>query len=656
MQSLQIFKTELLKFYAYTDVLRFFRSNETRNDNVYYDLVKRRKLYSQTQLEYYRQSYRKDKKLIRSYFSQALGLHSTHIKVKKEKRGDDVEMSILLALAFCYKSDNKQYTLRCLDVPRSDVESTSQRSLYVLLSQIGVIANSYGPLSDLYDRAEYFYLHYVTPLDDDMFVFSMSLIRDVFSPRTNGGDIVPMRKIRTAGMVIGVCPKDVGVPLEEGSSKEMMVKTLKSIQNNIGKEKSLKGQNNGFYPSPISKQDMTVYFFVVILTELPENVVPIVYNYNGNMGMLSGLLSYFKKTLYFVDSVEKPRYHSAKASFNDYLKLKTPEIELQNAWKISYTVPSVDFDYRKTELIMKEFKDNKEVQEFQMFRCVSDIATMYDKGYPDYSNSRTVWVVRQGGHVLEQCYMSMAGYFMCHWMFGSYLSYDLMTEFSLPPFEIVKVVELDVQESDYRRFKSKINPKKEDEDVIEDVDLKRSKQTHVENVRKEDPLVRFESQIKAMNEKAVRRDVKLVNPVKEEIIVAPVKNEPIVLAREEVAGPVEILLKGATPKSLASVSLSEAQKTDRAVRYVKERQWFKSQYRPDVYNKMTRSQKEDFELRYQHFLREEEALGFTEYAGDILESSDSSAECSDDDSDSDEEDLIKNSTMTRNIPLGKSKK
>jgi len=427
-------------------------------------------------------------------------------------------------LSYGYKVIGKSNVLCCLEVPFSDPNNTSQKIIFSQLKKIATLAESYNLLDLFIDRAEYFYLQYVSTLPDKMFVKVYKYVKDIFTPCNNAGEPDDMVKVTMGGHVINKFPEYINIPVNENTTKDSMVKILKSLQSKISRVQSAKGQC-GFSLGVLSKTDYATYFFVLLLLRLPDNVVPVVHGYTGNMSVLSGLVSFFKKKIYFSDSVERPRYYSSKKAFNDYMVLY--DKPLDNAWMINYGVPFVDFNSKKTEHMIAEFKKDGEVTKYKMFRCDIDMCTSYLKGFSDFSSPKTVWIMEEGGGDLSNALEGMIAYFTTQWMFGSYVSYNVMQEFGFLPFTIAKSHDVDIQDVEYKKFKGAMKKEKQSDVPIREVELRRPrKDEKKESISHIDGFGEFDDYISNMNAttSSIARKKKKEDPSFVDKIAAPDTN------------------------------------------------------------------------------------------------------------------------------------
>lgn len=408
-----------------------------------------------------RAMYKQRKILERNAFCKSLGICSKFVSFKYEEFDIDVELSLLLAISFSVVGDETIF-IEPNEIPRGDTQVVAQSSILKKL----VALKPYRKFDNVLERAEFFFLNFVSFIPDKFLAMTYKNVKDIFVPYDQSGKPVVMNKGVTQGIQFNACPKDVQVSVKPDCSIEVGVKALKNLSQKITESVNMRGCCQSMFINDLSKSDFAVYLFVQMLVKLPEVYVPVVSKFTGNVNLLSNLLVSQGVTLYYKDSVEKPRYGSNKRYFNDFLVLLT-DTEIKGACYINYSVSEFSPNLRRLEDQIGEYKNSDVNKGFHIFRCPREYASAYSYGYPDYSSLNTVWVTIFQSELLQKSIRYMLWYHTTYLMSGSFISKDKAIVLGLRSIKVDKPSGNNDEEEVYTAFKTDIEEKESESVLVE---------------------------------------------------------------------------------------------------------------------------------------------------------------------------------------------
>lgn len=399
-----------------------------------------------------RSDFRRATAIERNSFLKEIGKHSKKISICHRELSTEVELAFHLSTIYTIVGED-EFHLETNDLVGVD---PNHEALTVLLRVVGrrnIVP--YRKMIDFYDRAEFLYLRLVSLLDDVDLARLFHLAKNVVCLYRSDGTPFPTVKytmdVGGKDKVIPDYPKDVYIPGNEKSNVDTLVRNLKILHKKMSACRYMHG-NSGLINGYIDKNTVNVYYFVEMLKTLPEGVMPVLHNFNGNIAILSCILGAQGLILYYVDSAEKPKYvNSTRSYFGTSLLLYNGEVK--NPCHINYQVPAFRTLYTQIDAQMKEFCESQAKSNYSVFRCDRMFASAYKFGYPDYSSMSTVWVTNDIKASMVDAVRMMLGFFSMVVHYSAYLMDDKLKKMKFLPIDFSKPAEIPDEEDAYQAFK-----------------------------------------------------------------------------------------------------------------------------------------------------------------------------------------------------------
>jgi len=468
--SLNTIKNFLVANYNYSDVVSFFRTTAERTNPLYCKLLT---IHSPVVIMQARANFRRSTNIDRNIFIREIGRYSKRVNICYRDLSTEVELAFHLATIFNIVGED-EFHLETNDLVGVDPTHEALDVLLRVIQKKGV--QPYRKMLDFYDRAEFFFLRLV-PKDDDTYLGRMFyLVKNVVCLYRNHGKPYPtdkyMLEINGVNKVVPNYPSEVYIPGVEKASVDSLVRSLKILSKKLNGCHYLHG-NSGLLNGYCDKSIINVYYFVEMLKKIPESAVSVVHNFNGSVAILSSILAAENLKLYFVDSVEKPKYvNSTRSFFGVYLCLYT--VEIKNELHINYQVPAFRTQYTHIDAQMNEFKESQSKTKYSIFRCDRIYASSYELGYPDYSSMSTVWVTRDPKTTMAIAIKMMLGFFSMTIHYSAYLMDNKLVKMGFSPIEFSKPADIATEEETYQAYRIQMdNIAKQDEHVEPEIIPKR---------------------------------------------------------------------------------------------------------------------------------------------------------------------------------------